>query len=337
MVAAVPRFVIAATVALAAFLSSPPAALAAWTWPLRGEVVTAFRNGDDPYAAGQHRGIDIAGHVGAEVVAAVPGLVRFAGTAGSSGSTVSVRSDDGLFDVSYLHLGSIAVGRGARVSAGEAIGTVGTTGVRSVERPHLHLGVRAAGTRHAYVDPLTLLPPAGAPAPRPPQAVPVAVPAPVRTAPAPAPVPVPRAPGLRSPLPAGRRLPSPAAPRAPVPAALAHPTAAERSLRARRIAAPPPAAIEAHRGHHARGARAGPAPADATAPAPTGDGAPAHPERGDGGPDIGWIAACAGLLAAALALPAGGGGRLAAATAVPRARLAALLPALAGRSPGTRE
>ena len=68
-------------------------------------MVTAFLNGDDPYAAGQHRGIDIAGRAGAPVVAATSGLVRFAGTAGSSGSTVSIRSEDGRFDVSYLHLG----------------------------------------------------------------------------------------------------------------------------------------------------------------------------------------------------------------------------------------
>ena len=113
----------------------------------------------------------------------------------------------------------------------------------------------------------------------------------------------------------------------------AHPTAAERSLRARRIAAPPPAAIEAPRGRHARGARAGPAPAGRAAPAPTAS-APAHPDaRGDGGTDIGWIAACAGLLAAALALPFGRRWAPAGAAAVPRARLAALLPALAGTGP----
>jgi hypothetical protein len=342
MVAVVTRFVIAATAALALSLSSPAAALASWNWPLGGEVVTPFRNGDDPYAAGQHRGIDIAGHIGASVVAATPGLVRFAGTAGSSGSTVSVRSEDGRFDVSYLHLGSVAVRRGARVAAGEAIGTVGTTGVRSVERPHLHLGVRAAGTRHAYVDPLTLLPPPGTPAPLPPQAVPVAVPAPVRTAPAPAPVPAPRVPALRAPRPAARPLRAPGPSRAPLPAAPARPTGERHALPAPRAAAPSPAP-RAHRARPARGAQPGPAPASraaAAAPAADGarpDGARAKRAPGHGGPDIGWIVACVGLLAAALALPGGRGARLAVATAVPRSRLAALLPALAGRGTGTRE
>ena len=153
---------------------------------------------------------------GAPVVAAVPGLVRFAGTAGSSGRTVSVRSDDGRFDVSYLHLSSIAVQPGDRFPRGAVIGAVGTTGVRSAERPHLHFGVREAGSRHAYLDPLSLLPPPAAQAPRPPQAVPVPAPAPAR--PDPISVPTPRAPAVRAPLPAARRVPG--ARPAPAPGAV---------------------------------------------------------------------------------------------------------------------
>ena len=333
------RFAIAATIAAGALLLAPPSALAAWTWPLGGEVVTPFRNGDDPYAAGQHRGIDIAGRVGDPVVAAVPGLVRFAGTAGSSGSTVSVRSVDGRFDVSYLHLGSIAVRRGAQVGAGQAIGTVGTTGVRSIERPHLHFGVRAAGTRHAYVDPLTLLPPFAAPSPRPPQAVPVAVPAPVRPAPAPAPVPAPRAPALRAPVPAGRRLPAPAPARPPVPAALSRPAGTRHEVPAPRGAAEPREGVApsgrmpARRrvsarstGCAARRRRAG-AASRAARPRPAPEGR---------GRDLGLIAAAAGLLAAAAALSSRRVDLFAGAAA-PRARLAALLPALAGRSARTRK
>src|SRR3712207_3937261 len=92
--------------ALAAVAGAPATAAAGWTWPLRGSVITSYRNGADPYAGGQHRGIDIAGRVGTPVVAAVGGTVRFAGTAGSSGRTVSVRTDDERFDTSYLHLSS---------------------------------------------------------------------------------------------------------------------------------------------------------------------------------------------------------------------------------------
>ena len=150
---------------LTAFLLLSAPAQASWSWPVRGDVITPYRNGADPYAGGQHRGIDIAAAVGTAVVAAAGGEVRFAGTAGSSGLTVSVRTGDG-FDTSYLHLSALAVRAGARVSAGERLGAVGTTGTRSADQPHLHFGVREAGTRHAYIDPLSMLPPAAAPPPR---------------------------------------------------------------------------------------------------------------------------------------------------------------------------
>src|SRR4051812_31180159 len=105
-----PQRLLAATAALVALLLIAPAAWgfrrAAWVWPVQGEVITSYRNGDDPYAAGQHRGIDIAAEVGAPVVAATGGEVRFAGTVGSAGLTVSIRTADGHFDTSYLHLSS---------------------------------------------------------------------------------------------------------------------------------------------------------------------------------------------------------------------------------------
>jgi hypothetical protein len=193
---------------LVATLLFAPAAHAAWTWPLRGELITKYRNGDDPYAGGQHRGIDIAGPAGARVVAAAAGEVRFAGTAGSSGLTVSVRTSDG-FDTSYLHLSSSAVRAGDVVGAGDTLGAVGASGRRSAVQPHLHFGVREAGRRHAYRDPLDFLPapPASPPAQTPdPGPVPVPVPAPRAPAPAPAagraqePRPAPRGAPRRVPL-----------------------------------------------------------------------------------------------------------------------------------------
>jgi Peptidase family M23 len=212
------RRLVLTSATLLIFLSLPQAARAEWIWPLRGDVITPYRNGDDPYASGQHRGIDIAGDTGAPVVAATGGEVRFAGTAGSSGLTVSVRTADDRFDTSYLHLSSAAVREGDRIAAGDSIGTVGTTGVRSAAAPHLHFGVRDAGSRHAYHDPLRFLPPPTGP--RPPREAPAPQPAPVPVAPAPAPLPAPagrrvpiRAPAQRpvpSPAPSPRRVPSPA-------------------------------------------------------------------------------------------------------------------------------
>jgi hypothetical protein len=178
---------LAATSAALSFMAAPATARAAWVWPVSGDVITPYRNGTDPYASGQHRGIDIAAPIGTPVVAAAGGDVRFAGTAGSSGLTITIRTGDG-YDTSYLHLSSLGVRVGARVAAGERIGAVGISGTRSATAPHLHFGVRDAGTRHAYRDPLNFLPPpGGAPRPSPPTGAPAPEPRPAQPVAAPVP------------------------------------------------------------------------------------------------------------------------------------------------------
>lgn len=153
-----------ATIAILLMLATPGGAAAAdggggaWPWPLLGEVITPYKNGSDRYAAGQHRGLDIAAPAGTQVRAIVDGRVTFAGTLPDGGVTVTVRSSDGSYLVSDLHLQSRAVARGASVTAGQILGAVGTTGKRSTTQPHLHLSVRRASDR-AYLDPMTLLGP----------------------------------------------------------------------------------------------------------------------------------------------------------------------------------
>lgn len=153
---------LAAVLAVLLTLCAPGGAQAAeagggdWPWPLLGEVVTPYRNGSDPYAAGQHRGLDIAAPAGTPVRAIVDGRVSYSGRLPDGGETVTVRSADGAWLVGNLHLSRRDVARGSAVSAGDVIGAVGTTGKRSVERPHLHLSVRRADDR-GYVDPMSML------------------------------------------------------------------------------------------------------------------------------------------------------------------------------------
>ncbi len=116
------RLLLALAVVVLVLLAGAPPALAAWTWPLAGEVITPYRNGADPYAGGQHRGVDIAGAVGTAVVAAAAGEVLFAGTAGSSGVTVSIRTGAGARHV----LPAPVVGGGAKGPAGERGGPGGS-------------------------------------------------------------------------------------------------------------------------------------------------------------------------------------------------------------------
>ena len=85
-----------------------PAAAQAWTWPVDGAVLRPFVLGDDPYAGGQHRGIDVAGDLGGNVRAPAAGIVSFAGTVPMGGKTISIRTADG-YTVTLLHLGAIGV------------------------------------------------------------------------------------------------------------------------------------------------------------------------------------------------------------------------------------
>jgi murein DD-endopeptidase MepM/ murein hydrolase activator NlpD len=167
--------VVAAALALTAAIlawTGTAAAAETWRWPVTGAVVAAFADAGEAYAAGQHRGVDIEAPSGTPVVAVVGGTVRFSGQVGSSGIVVSTRTADGRFDVSYLHLSAASVRAGQTLAAGDRLGAVGTTGRGSSPAPHLHLGVRDAGTRR-YRDPLDFLPlaprvrdtPRGAPVP----------------------------------------------------------------------------------------------------------------------------------------------------------------------------
>jgi hypothetical protein len=143
---------------LLALAAAPAAASERWRWPLRGDVVTPFHLAPSRFAAGQHRGIDIAAPAGASVRSACGGIVRFAGRLPGRGLGVSVAC--GALVATYLELGRTSVTRGARVAAGERIGTVAAS--------HLQLGARRVGDPFGYVDPLTLLGP-----PRPPPLGPV--------------------------------------------------------------------------------------------------------------------------------------------------------------------
>jgi hypothetical protein len=285
-----------------------------WTWPVRGPVLTKFLNGDDPYAAGQHRGIDIGAAVGTPVVAATAGTVVYAGVVGSSGLTVAERAGD--YELSYLHLSSASVRSGDHVEAGERLGAVGVSGTRSVEEAHLHFGVRSAADRHAYLDPLRFLPPPSGPDPKPqaapvPVQEPVAAPAPVAAAPAPVGAP------LVAPAPAPIHALAPDRHFARAPSGVVAPR--HLGVFAPRVEAAAPVAPEpaAHRAAPARpdgAATPGHGPAAQLAAGHSAS-ATATPEgeatRRGRGIDLGWLAACSGLVLAAalLARPRAGGPR----------------------------
>ncbi len=180
--------------AVVAGLAVAPVA-GAWTWPVDGPVLRPFVLGDDAYAGGQHRGVDVGAAAGDVVRAPVAGYVSFAGTLPRYGHVVTLRA--GGYAVTLLHLGDLAVARNAEVAEGQPVALVGPTGELEHAAPYVHLGVRNADDDKGYVDPLTLLParpeaaePEPAPAAAEPQPAVAAEPAPVAAPAPPAAVPV---------------------------------------------------------------------------------------------------------------------------------------------------
>ena len=97
-----------------------------------------------------HFGVDYGAPVGTPVQATADGTVTFAGWNGASGRMITVRHRNG-YETLYLHLSGFASGirNGARVSSGQAIGYVGSTGESN--GPHLDYRIRLNGS---YINPL---------------------------------------------------------------------------------------------------------------------------------------------------------------------------------------
>jgi murein DD-endopeptidase MepM/ murein hydrolase activator NlpD len=107
-----------------------------------------------------HTGIDIGRNLspaqsidGATIVSAGDGTVIYAAYRSGYGNTIMIDHGNGVVTL-YAHQrsGSFKVGVGARVSKGQAIGRVGSTGLST--GPHLHFEVRVNGT---CVDPMKYL------------------------------------------------------------------------------------------------------------------------------------------------------------------------------------
>jgi len=89
-----------------------------------------------------HQGLELAAEYGTLIPVTPDGIVVFAGWLGDYGRIVKIRHEFGL-ETYYAHLAKIRVNKGQRVSHGDRIGDMGTSG-RSTGT-HLHYEVRANG------------------------------------------------------------------------------------------------------------------------------------------------------------------------------------------------
>ncbi|MGR6328765.1 M23 family metallopeptidase [Sphingomonas sp. XXL09] len=107
----------------------------------------------DPFrgTAAMHAGVDIPGPVGTPIYATADGIVAHAARQGGYGNMVEINHGKGIA-TRYGHLSKILVTDGSRVTRGQLIALMGSTG-RSTG-PHLHYEVRIDG--HA-VNPIPFL------------------------------------------------------------------------------------------------------------------------------------------------------------------------------------
>lgn len=91
-----------------------------------------------------HKGVDIAGPTGSPIYAADGGTVSFAGWSNGYGLCVIINHGNG-YQTLYGHSSKLLVKAGQKVSKGERIANVGSTG-RSTG-PHLHFEVRINGAQ----------------------------------------------------------------------------------------------------------------------------------------------------------------------------------------------
>ena len=108
--------------------------------PTSGSISSRFGS----RTSGTHTGLDICGPTGTPIRAAASGTVSYVNYSNVSyGNCIKISHGNGV-ETLYAHLSNIYVVEGQGVSAGELIGTMGSTG--NSTGPHLHLEIRSNGS-----------------------------------------------------------------------------------------------------------------------------------------------------------------------------------------------
>jgi murein DD-endopeptidase MepM/ murein hydrolase activator NlpD len=89
-----------------------------------------------------HNGVDMNASQGDAIKAAAAGRVILAGVKGGFGNTIMIDHGGGMVTL-YAHQSRIGASVGQKVTAGETIGYIGSTGLST--GPHLHFEVRING------------------------------------------------------------------------------------------------------------------------------------------------------------------------------------------------
>ena len=124
-----------------------------WPLPADHSIHSYFGKRVAPTAGAStfHRGLDIGGSYGSSIVAAMSGTVVETGYDYSAGNYVEISHGNGIC-TRYYHCSEIYVSAGEKVTQGERIAAVGSTGIATGS--HLHFAMTVYGD---YVDPYPYL------------------------------------------------------------------------------------------------------------------------------------------------------------------------------------
>ena len=128
-----------------------------WGAPVANIIVTSpFGGRADPtgFSGSFHDGIDMGGTSSTPIMASRSGTVVQASFDGSAGNYIIIDHGDGYYSY-YLHLSNYIATPGKSVSAGQTIGTMGTTG--NSTGVHLHFGIATSSNWSGFVDPAPFL------------------------------------------------------------------------------------------------------------------------------------------------------------------------------------
>jgi len=130
----------------------PTTSTGTYIWPAEGILTSRFGPRTSTVGSSNHKGIDIAGASGDPIYAADGGEVIVSGWLDSYGNWIKIRHDDGT-ETLYAHCRTRLVTVGERVSQGQQIARMGTTGQSA--GVHLHFELIINGVQ---VNPLRYLP-----------------------------------------------------------------------------------------------------------------------------------------------------------------------------------
>ena len=112
--------------------------------PVSGIITSRFGVGSR-IRSSAHTGLDIATSRGTPIAAAAAGTVTFSGSKGSYGNMIVISHGNGV-QTYYGHCDKLYVSAGTKVSQGQVIAAVGSTG--NSTGPHLHLEIRINGVAY---------------------------------------------------------------------------------------------------------------------------------------------------------------------------------------------